>query len=188
MDWVKMSSMKLAHVVAATLLLAACNPQPAHQPTNATPTPTAAGLPPLTITGKGKAGQPVRVTGQQNGRMTYALQAESYRSHSMQNTTQAVFQQTLVTFYDKDGTRLDARAPQAQIDDRRKQVILSGGVHATTSTGLTLVCEQLVYDDASGMLHGTGHVRITGTQGGQQQVLTGSSFTSDVKLTQMTMR
>jgi hypothetical protein len=38
------------------------------------------------------------------------------------------------------------------------------------------------------MLHGTGGVRITGVQGGQQQVLTGNAFTSNVKLTQMTMR
>jgi LPS export ABC transporter protein LptC len=179
---------KLLLVLAIALLPAACNPQPAHQPGSQTPSPAPAGMPPLTITGRGSAGQPVRVTGQQRGRTTYALQAQSYRSHSMQNTTQAVFQQTQVTFYDKDGTRLQARAPQAQIDDRRKQVILSGGVHATTSTGLTLVCEQLVYDDGSGLLHGTGNVRITGTQGGQKQVLTGNSFTSDVKLTQMTMR
>jgi LPS export ABC transporter protein LptC len=180
--------MKLLLALAFGLLLAGCNPQPAHQPANATPSPTPAGLPPLTITGKGAAGQPVRVTGQQRGRTTYALQAQSYLSHSMQNATQAVFQQTQVTFYDKDGTKLQARAPQTQIDDRRKQVILSGGVHAKTSTGLALVCDRLVYDDATGMLHGTGNVRITGTQGGQQQVLTGNSFTSDVKLTQMTMR
>jgi LPS export ABC transporter protein LptC len=180
--------MKLLPAFAAAVLLAGCNPQPAHQPSSATPSPTPAGMPPLTITGKGTAGQPVRVTGQKQGRRTYALQAQSYRSHSMQNATQAVFQQTQVTFYDKDGTQLQARAPQAQIDDRRKQVILSGGVHAKTSTGLTLVCDRLVYDDASGMLHGTGHVRITGTQGGQKQVLTGNAFTSDVKLTQMTMR
>jgi LPS export ABC transporter protein LptC len=174
---------------AALALLAACNPQPQHQPgASATPSGAPTELPPLNITGHGSARQPVRVTGQQHGRKTYQLLAQSYQSHSVQSVTQAVFQQTQVTFYDKDGTKLQAQAPQAQLDDRRKQVILSGGVHAKTSTGLTLVCDELVYDDASGMLHGTGHVRITGTQGGAQQVLTGNSFTSDVKLTQMTMR
>ena len=174
---------------AAALLLAGCNPQPQHQPPQATGSPTPTALPPLTITGKGTAHQPVRVIGQQaGGRKSYELIAQSYKSRSIQNVTQATFSQTQVTFYDKDGTTLQARAPQAQVDDRRKQVILSGGVHARTSTALTLVCDQLVYDDASGLLHGTGNVRITGMQGGQQQVLTGNSFTSDVKLTQMTMR
>lgn len=171
------------------VLVAACNPQPEHQPGHTGPSPTPSGLPPINITGHGTANRPVRVIGQRpGGGKSYELLARSYESHSAQNVTQATFQQTQVTFYDKDGTTLHARAPQARLDDRRKQVILSGGVHATTSTGLTLVCDELVYDDASGMLHGTGDVRMTGSQAGQQQVLTGNSFTSDVKLTRMTMR
>lgn len=180
----------LGTVLALVLVAAAgCNPQPQREPgASATPSPTPSGLPPLEITGRGSATQPVRVTGEQHGRRTYELLAQSYRSHSMHNITQAIFQQTRVTFYDKDGTTLHAQAPQARLDDQRKQVILSGGVHAKTSTGLALVCDRLVYNDASGMLHGTGSVRITGRQGGREQVLTGNSFTSDVKLTQMTMR
>lgn len=173
---------------AAALLFAGCNPQPQHPSAQASASPTPTGLPPLTITGRGTAHQPVRVIGQQAGRKAYELIAQSYRSRSMQNVTEATFAQTQVTFYDKDGTTLQARAPQAQVDDRRQQVILSGGVHATTSTGLTLVCDRLVYDKAAALLHGNGNVRITGMQGGEQQVLTGNSFTSDVKLTQMTMR
>lgn len=174
----------------AALLLAACNPQPEHRPNQtAAPASTPSGLPPLTITGHGTARRPVTVTGQRpGGGKAYQLLAQSYESHSMRSATQATFQKTQVTFYDKDGTTLKAQAPQARLDDRHKQVILSGGVHATTSTGLTLVCDQLVYDDATGMLHGTGHVRMTGAQGGQQQVLTGNEFTSDVKLTRMTVR
>ncbi|HET9095781.1 MAG TPA: LPS export ABC transporter periplasmic protein LptC [Candidatus Baltobacteraceae bacterium] len=179
--------MKWPALCAALVLLAACNPQPQHQ-AGATPSAVPTELPPLMITGRGTAHEPVRVTGQEHGRTAYQLLAQSYESHSVRSVTQAVFAQTRVTFFDKDGTRLQARAPQARLDDRRKQVILSGGVHAKTSTGLTLVCDELVYDDASGMLHGAGHVRITGMQGGQAQVLTGNSFTSDVKLTQMTMR
>ncbi len=175
--------------VLAALLVAGCNPQPPHRTAENSPTATPSELPPLTITGHGTPGRPVRVTGQSaTGGKTYELLARSYVSHSAQNVTQATFQQTQVTFYDKDGTSLQAHAPQARLDDRRKQVILLGGVHAKTSTGLTLQCDRLVYDNATRMLHGTGNVRIAGTQGGQQQVLTGNSFTSDVKLTQMTMR
>ncbi|HKU68341.1 MAG TPA: LPS export ABC transporter periplasmic protein LptC [Candidatus Baltobacteraceae bacterium] len=177
-------------LLVCALLLAGCNPQPEHQPgATAAPSATPSGLPPLTITGRGTARRPVRVTGQRpGGGKSYELIARSYESRSMQNVTQATFAQTQVTFYDKDGTTLHAQAPQARLDDRRKQVILSGGVHAKTSTGLQLVCDTLVYDDATGMLHGSGDVRMTGTQGGEQQVLTGNSFTSDVKLTRMTMR
>jgi len=61
-------------------------------------------------------------------------------------------------------------------------------VHAKTSTGLNLTCDRLTYDQHTGLLHGEGHVQITGMQGGQQQVLTGNSFTSDIKLTQMVMK
>lgn len=180
----------LAVVFAAAALLAGCNPQPQHQP-GGTPTssPTPEGLPPLKITGHGSAHHPVRVVGQRaGGGKAYELIAQSYESHSVRSITQATFQQTQVTFYDQDGTTLQAQAPQARLDDRSKQVILLGGVHAKTSTGLTLTCDRLVYDDATGMLHGSGNVRMTGNQGGQQQVLTGNSFTSDVKLTRMTMR
>jgi LPS export ABC transporter protein LptC len=181
---------RTAALLICAFVLAGCNPQPDHGTARtATPSPAPSGLPPLKITGHGTARQPVRVIGQRpGGGKAYQLLAQSYESHSVQNVTQATFEKTHVTFYDKDGTTLQAQSPQAHLDDRRKQVILAGGVHAKTSTGLTLVCDQLVYDDENGMLHGTGHVRITGMQGGQQQVLTGNEFTSDVKLTRMTMR
>jgi LPS export ABC transporter protein LptC len=175
---------------AAALLLTACNPQPVHRP-GQTPTPSArvSGLPPITITGHGTSTRPVSVSGRRpDGRLAYELIARSYVSHSVQNETQATFEQTQVTFYDKDGTKLVAQAPQARVDDRRKQVILLGGVHAKTSTGLNLVCDRLVYDDATGLMRGDGNVRITGTQGGSRQMLTGNSFTSDVKLTRMTIK
>lgn len=179
-----------AACVLCAAVLAGCNPQPQHEAGGASsPSPTPTGMPPLTITGHGTARQPVTVTGQRpGGRKAYRLLAKSYQSHAAQNLAQATFQQTQVTFYDKDGTTLQAQAPQARLDSRRKQVILLGGVHAKTSSGLTLVCDRLVYDNGTDLLHGEGNVRITGAQGGQQQVLTGNSFTSDIKLTRMTMR
>jgi LPS export ABC transporter protein LptC len=127
---------------------------------------------------------------QQSGpgnRKIYELLAASYVSHSAQSTAQAIFQQATVTFYDKDGTRLQARAPTASIDPN-KRVVLSGGVHARTSSGLYLTCERLTYDQRTALLYGEGNVQITGMQGGQQELLTGNTFTSDVKLTQMVMK
>jgi len=181
---------RTAALFVCAFLLAGCNPQPEHRPAGtATPSAAPSGMPPLKITGHGTARRPIRVIGQRpGGGKAYELLARSSEIDSMQGGTQATFSKSNVTFYDKDGATLQAQSPQAHVDDRRKQVILSDGVHAKTSTGLTLVCDRLVYNDDTGMLHGTGHVRITGMQGGQQQVLTGNDFTSDVKLTKMTIR
>jgi LPS export ABC transporter protein LptC len=175
----------------ALLLVAAagCNPTPQHEPgASATPLASPTGLPPLDITGHGSRTQPVRITDQSGNRKIYELLARSYVSHSAQSIAQATFQQTAVTFFDKDGTRLQARAPTAEVNDRTKQVILSGGVHARTSTGLNLTCDRLTYDQTTALLHGYGNVRITGAQGGQNELLTGNTLTSNVKLTQMVVK
>ena len=168
----------------AAILLCGCNPQPGHAAASSAPSPSS--VPALQITGHGAGGKPVLFEGQSGNRKLYRLVAHSYVSHSAQNI-QATFAEPTVTFYDKDGTKMTAQAPSARLQAGR-QVILTGGVHAKTSTGLDLHCDQLTYDQRSGMLHGQGHVRITGVQGGQQQVLTGNTFTSDVKLTQMVMK
>ena len=170
---------------AAAAAMTGCNPQPAHAPA-ATASPAAAptGAPPLNITGRGTRNNPVRIAAQNGNRKVYQLVTNSYTSHSAQNVTQAQFAHPTVTFYAKDGTKLTATAPSAGVHSG-KQVVLTGGVHATTSKGLTLTCDTLTYDQTSEMLYGEGHVRITGEQGGAQQLLTGSHFKSDVKLTNM---
>ena len=178
---------RTAAIVCAALTLSACNPQPQRTATAATPSPTPSGMPSLRITGRGTAKHPVVITGQSGNRKTYQLVTHSYTSRSAQNIAQGTFQQPTVTFYDRDGTKLTAQSPVASLEGGR-QVMLTGGVHATTSSGLTLTCDRLTYNQNTGMLHGEGHVRVTGMQGGQQQVLTGNTFTSDVKLTQMVMK
>ena len=180
---------RLWALIALPFAFAACNPQP-QGGERATPaaSPTASGLPPLQIVGHGTKSQPVSIGAQKGNRKVYHLVAKSYTSRSAQSVAQAKFQQATVTFYDKDGTTLSAQAPVASIDDKAKQVVLTGGVHATTSSGLHMVCDRLTYDQNTGMLHGAGNVRITGAQGGQQQELTGNEFTSDVKLTKMVMK
>ncbi len=141
--------MKRLWAAALTAALGACNPQPGHAP-NATAAPAATSSSAdlsLTITGKGTGAQPVRITQQSGNRRLYQILTTSLNSHSAQNVTQARFAQPTVTFYAKDGTKLTARSPSASV--RGKQVVLSGGVHATTSTGLTLTCDTLTYDQRS---------------------------------------
>jgi hypothetical protein len=178
-----------ATLAVAAALLAACNPQPQHAQRAAVATATpASGLPPLKITGHGKAGAPARFSEQSGNRKLYEGTARSYVSHSAQNMAQATFQEATVTFYDKDGTSLTATAPQAAVDDRTNQVTLSGGVHARTSSGATLTCDRLSYDRSTSLVTGSGDVRMTAFQGGQREVLTGNTFTSDIKLTRMVMK
>lgn len=179
--------MKAATSLCVCLALAACNPQPQHAPRSVS-TPSPEGLPPLQITGRGSGKQPVHFLRQSGNRKVYALQARSYVSHASRQAARTVFSDATVTFFDKDGTRLTANAPRALIDDRARLVVLSGGVHAVTSTGLRLVCDRLTYDQRTEMLAGLGSVRMTGAQGGQQQELTGSSFTSNINLTQMVVK
>lgn len=183
---------RLLAVAVAAGLLAACNPQPKNAPGShppaATPKPTPSGLPPLHIVQKGSGHQPVRIVQSAGNRRLYELTAESSVSHSAQAMAQASFQQPTVVFYDKTGTTLRAQAPSATLDQRTRKVTMSGGVHATTSSGLTLVCDRLIYDRATGMIHGEGNVRMTGEQGGSRTVLTGNAFDSDVTLTQMRMK
>jgi lipopolysaccharide assembly outer membrane protein LptD (OstA) len=80
---------------------------------------------------------------------------------------------------------MTATAPQAIIDENTNSVTLVDGVHARTSTGMTLQCQTLTYDRLTAMLHGNGNVVIVDPKGFRG---TGSSFDSDISLTHMRMQ
>lgn len=175
-------------IAAIGLLLAACNPQPP----KATPSPSPATRPRATatplvlkISGRGAAGRPVRLIQQVHNRVEYDLLASSYESIGPAGATRGVFQDARVTFRDAKGSTVTAVAPKAIVDQGANTVTLVNGVHARTSSGMTLECDQLVYERATGMLHGTGNVVVTDPKGFRA---TGSSFDSDLSLTHMRMR
>ncbi len=184
--------MRRTRIAATACLLAAaaCNPQPpkatppppaaAHRRPAATPTPLV-----LKITGKGTAHRPVHLIQQVHNRVDYDLLASSYESKGPQGAARAVFADARVTFHDRNGTTVFANAPQAVVDQTANTVTLQNGVHARTSSGMTLACTQLVYDRPTGMLHGTGDVVVTDPNGFRA---TGSTFDSDLSLTHMRMR
>ncbi|MBV9719050.1 MAG: LPS export ABC transporter periplasmic protein LptC [Candidatus Eremiobacteraeota bacterium] len=170
------------------LAAAGCNPS-APKPTaapslltrpRATPTPLV-----LKITGYGTAKQPVHLIQQVHNRVDYDLLASSYQSNGPQGAARAVFQSARVTFRDRTGATFAATAPQAVVDQAANTVTLTNGVHAHTSSGMTLECTQLVYERATGMLHGSGDVVVTDPKGFRA---TGSSFDSDISLTHMRMQ
>lgn len=177
-------------LAAALAACSACTPHPAQQAGRATPAPApstraSAGLPPITVRSKGNAQRPVRIVQQQGNRKIYELIARSTESTMQsQSDFRGTFSDTHVTFYGTDGSNLVGSAPVTAIDKAKQTVIMRGGVHAKNSEGITLQCEQLEYNRGTGKLHGTGNVHIVSSQG---YTLSGSSFTSDLKLTQVHM-
>jgi hypothetical protein len=168
--------------------LAGCNPQPP----KATPAPSApakARSSPtplvLEIRGRGTAQRPVELFQQVHNRVEYDLLASSYESKGPQGGEVAVFQDARVTFRDPKGSTTVATAPHAIVDQIANTITLRDGVHARTSTGITLKCTELVYLRATGMLHGSGNVVVTDPKGFRA---TGSSFDSDISLTHMRMQ
>lgn len=182
--------MKPAAALLGACLLAAlaagCNPQAPKASATSSPTPVrAVTAPPLHITGHGTATRPVRETLQIHNRIEYQLVSKSFESRGAAGKARAVFADARVTFYDRNGTTMTASAPQAIVDQTSNSVTLIDGVHARTSTGMTLECARLVYDHAAAKLHGEGNVVITDPKGFRG---TGSSFDSDISLSHMRMQ
>ncbi len=176
--------------LAASILVAACNPQPP----KATPSPSPASsqqprrsAPPiaLEITGEGTATRPVHLIQQVHNRVDYDLLASSYESKGPSGSARAVFHDARVTFHDRRGSTIAATAPRAVVDETANTVTLTDGVHARTASGMTLQCTQLVYQRPSGVLRGNGHVVITDAKGFRA---TGTSFVSDSTLTNIRMQ
>jgi hypothetical protein len=180
-----------ARALAAVWLVAAaaCNPQPPKATPGPSLTPARARTGPtplvLEIRGRGTADRPVHLFQQVHNRVDYDLLASSYESKGPQGGERAVFQDARVTFRDPKGSTIAATAPQAIVDQNANTVTLINGVHARTSTGMRLKCVQLVYQRATGMLHGSGNVVVTDPKGFRA---TGSSFDSDISLTHMRMQ
>lgn len=177
--------------VMLVIAVAACSPKPQHayvspSPASA-PVPTSSGVPPITVRSHGTSNQPVRIIQQQGNRKLYELLARSTES-TVQSQTQfrSTFSQTHVTFYGTDGTKLVGDAPVTQIDRSRQTVTMTGGFHGRTSDGVVLTCDQLQYARATGQLLGTGNVHISKSADGLS--MTGTTFRSDLKLTQVHMQ
>jgi lipopolysaccharide assembly outer membrane protein LptD (OstA) len=168
--------------------LAACNPKPPlHGAGAATPTASSTAVPPLRVSGHGTAKQPVRIVGseQKGNRKQYDLLARSFVSNGPPASATVTFKIVHVTFYAKSGTRLVADAPRAVLDQTANTVLLEGGVHAHNSAGVKLTCDQLVFNRATELLHGTGHVTIVSPSGLRA---TGSEFDSNVTLSDARMQ
>jgi len=168
---------------------AACNPQAPSgrsSPAASAARPRSSASPVVfEVTGQGTVRRPVHLVQEVHNRLDYDLLASSYESKGPQGGALAVFQNARVTFRDRNGATFAATAPQAVVDQTANTVTLRDGVHARTSSGMRLECEQLVYARSTGMLHGAGDVVVTDPKGFRA---TGSSFDSNISLTHMRMQ
>jgi len=177
-------SRSLGGALLGAAILTACSPRSGAQSaaTSASPTPLATGsaFPQLRIQSRGSASQPVRIVEQSGNRKVYELVARSSDS-TMQSQTNSkgIFRQTHVTFYGTDGSTLFGDAPMATIDTTAETITLQEGVHARTSDGISLQCDQLEYDRRTGQLRGTGNVHVVNRAG---YALSGGRFQSDLRL------
>jgi hypothetical protein len=171
---------------ACVAMFAGCNPQaPKSAKTPAPAHPHPATAPPLHITGQGTQHRPVRLIQQIQNRVEYELVTNSYESTGTQGRELAVARDATITFHDRKGITLTARAPQAILDEKANTITLLNDVHGRTSSGITLTCDRLVYDRKAQLFHGYGNVVIVNANGFRG---TGSKFDSDVALSHIRMQ
>jgi LPS export ABC transporter protein LptC len=186
------SRRNLGLVLAAVLAAAGCAPHAdqgggaAPSPSPAAPSPSASATQvPIRIETQGANGQYVRIVETNHGRKIYTIRA---LSGNMQRTgTSAAvgdLEQPHITFVDKNGTTTIADAPKAQVAERNKTVVMTGGVHAHTSSGSVLACDTLTYNGDTERFHGEGNVHLTAPNGLE---LSGQHLDGDVKLQDVTV-
>ena len=120
-----------------------------------------------------------------DNRVEYELLADRAESVARWAARASSFASARITFHDKNGTTLDASAPEAVYDQALNTLTLQGGARAHAQNGMALQCDDSQYDHAGQMLHGRGHVAITDPKGFRG---TGNSFDSDISLTHYRMQ
>jgi len=135
---------------------------------------------PIHIESQGHVSDEQTVVTHGRRRQLYEILALSDAGDRSANGDERVtFDQAHITFHAADGTRLIADAPRAMVEDRTKEVLMSGGVRARTQDGAILTCRTLHYDGRTERLHGEGDVRLTSAQG---FVFTGDRFDGNIRL------
>ena len=168
------------------LLAAGCASHAPAGPAEATPTASPAApsavatAMPIHVETRGGNGQYVTIVESLHGRKVYTIRALSGIAERY-GTEQGsgALEQPHVVFADKGGTTTIADAPKARIMERDKTIVMSGGVHAHTSSGSVLTCDTLTYNGKTERFQGEGNVQLSAPNGLQ---LGGRHLDGDVKL------
>lgn len=181
--------MRFARPAVLAALLAAGCARPGAPGGTASPAPSAAVRPspgatatqvPIRVETHGENGRYVTIVETIRRRKVYTIRAlSSVGERFGTNQATGVFDQPHITFLDKNGKTTIADAPKAHVTERNKTVVMTGGVHAHTSSGSTLTCDTLTYNGATERFHGEGHVSLTAPDGFH---LDGQHLDGDTKL------
>ncbi len=172
----------------ALVALSACNPKSPNGGITPPPSPSpgmTASPVALRISGHGSEKRPVRFIETKQNRKQFEILTRSFQSKGAAGTAVLSYNDVKIDFFGKDGSELNATAPEATVDQRTNLVVMSGGVHAKNSAGMTLQCDTLTYDRSTEMVHGDGNVVITNPNGFRGM---GSHFDSNVSLTDAKMQ
>ncbi len=158
---------------------------PAARPSSPSPGPTATSLP-IRFHSASKGKNDVSLSKEVGGHKIYDLRAVSETGQYLgSNTGRSDFTDPVVTFYERSGGRIVARAPAGTIVEKDKTVQMSGGVTAKTDDGKTLASDTLRYDDETQQLDGDGNVSLT-TPAGEK--LTGDAFQWNLRTGKLDMQ
>ncbi len=117
---------------------------------------------PIKIVGSRRGREPFRMTELRDGKIRYAIAADSLRGHyAGQDTGTSSLVNPHITFLASGGKQLVAVAPAGTVVEKDKTVRMTGGVHARSQDGKTLASDTLQYDDRTQIVHGAGHVVVT---------------------------
>lgn len=173
---------RACYAAALACLLAGCGghgKQPAAGSATAVPTATGTAIP-IRIVTQGGDGRYTNIVQTVKGRKVYTIRALSSEGEQTgAGNSVATLEQPHVTFVDKSGTATIADAPKAHITGQDKNVVMTGGVRATTSSGSVMTCDVLTYNGQTERLHGDGHCRLVGSNGVE---MTGNHIDGDARL------
>lgn len=168
-------------VVLAVAMLVACGGR--QTKTDVSPPPSAHDArrgPVYHISAQGANGRLVTISNIVAGHPEYTLLAANVIYST--DLQKGRFNDTTLHFYKGRNARLTVTAPTAVVDEVSHDVILSGGVRATTASGVTLTSDRMVYDDRTRLLTATDHV-VAVEPGGN--MLTGREAIADLDLQQI---
>ena len=153
--------------ITAAMLAAGCGgggtpaPSPSPGASARAKTPPKPAALPIKIVGSRVGREPFRMTELRDGKIRYAIAADSLRGHyAGQDTGTSALVNPHITFLATGGKKLVAVAPAGTVVEKDKTVRMTGGVHARSQDGMTLASDTLRYDDQTQVVHGAGHVVV----------------------------
>lgn len=110
---------------------------------------------------------------EKNGKKLWELAAETIEIDA--NTKNVMLKNIKGTFYQDNGGKIDITAPMATMDNKTKDIAMTGKVNAIASDGSTFVAQEARWSDAKQLFFGSGDIVVTK----DDTVMSGDKIESD---------